>query len=40
MYLIASKVAKEHFVFTDPDGQLYHFSVEGNTIKDGTKVSE
>ena len=31
-------VAKEHFVFTDPDGQLYHFSVEGNTIKDGTKV--
>lgn len=31
-------VAKEHFVFTDPDGQLYHFSVEGNAIKDGTKV--
>ena len=25
-------------MFTDPDGQLYHFSVEGNTIKDGTKV--
>ena len=31
-------VAKEHFVFTDPEGQLYHFSVEGNAIKDGTKV--
>ena len=31
-------VAKEHFVFTDPEGQLYHFSVEGNTIRDGTKV--
>lgn len=31
-------VAKEHFVFTDPEGQLYHFSVEGNAIRDGTKV--
>ena len=31
-------IAKEHFVFTDPEGQLYHFSVEGNAIKDGTKV--
>lgn len=31
-------VAKEHFVFTDPEGQLYHFSVEGNAIKDGTKI--
>ena len=31
-------MAKEHFVFTDPEGQLYHFSVEGNTIRDGTKV--
>ena len=31
-------VAKEHFVFTDSDGQLYHFSVEGNAIRDGTKV--
>ena len=35
---ITPLVAKEHFVFTDPEGQLYHFSVEGNTIKDGTKV--
>merc|ERR1712226_639544 len=32
-------VAKEHFVFTDPEGQLYHFSVEGNTIRDGTKIA-
>ncbi len=31
-------IAKEHFVFTDPEGQLYHFSVEGNAIRDGTKV--
>lgn len=31
--------AKEHFVFTDYNGELYHFSVEGNTIKDGTKIS-
>ncbi len=31
-------VAKEHFVFTDTEGQLYHFSVEGNAIRDGTKV--
>ncbi len=30
--------AKEHFVFTDPLGQLYHFSVEGNAIRDGTKL--
>jgi len=31
-------MAKEHFVFTDPVGQLYHFSVEGNAIRDGTKL--
>ena len=35
---VTQLVAKEHFVFTDPEGQLYHFSVEGNTIRDGTKV--
>ena len=35
---VSQLVAKEHFVFTDPEGQLYHFSVEGNTIRDGTKV--
>ena len=34
----AALIAKEHFVSTDPEGQLYHFSVEGNAIRDGTKV--
>ncbi|XP_070541595.1 WD repeat-containing protein 11-like isoform X2 [Ptychodera flava] len=29
---------KEHFVFTDTNGLLYHFFVEGNTIKDGAKI--
>ncbi|CAL4100716.1 unnamed protein product, partial [Meganyctiphanes norvegica] len=33
-----SSIVKETFVFTDTEGQLYHFSVEGNVIKDGTKV--
>ncbi|KAK7074520.1 WD repeat-containing protein 11 [Halocaridina rubra] len=33
-----TSIAKETFVFTDTEGQLYHFSVEGNVIKDGTKV--
>ncbi|CAH1783668.1 unnamed protein product [Owenia fusiformis] len=30
--------AREHFVFTDADGLLYHFIVEGNMIKDGSKI--
>ncbi len=30
--------AREHFVFTDQDGLLYHFIVEGNMIKDGSKI--
>ncbi|XP_074640587.1 WD repeat-containing protein 11-like isoform X2 [Tubulanus polymorphus] len=30
--------AREHFVFTDSDGLLYHFIVEGNMIKDGSKI--
>lgn len=33
-----TSITKETFVFTDTEGQLYHFSVEGNVIKDGTKV--
>lgn len=33
-----TSIAKETFVFTDTEGQLYHFSVEGNVIRDGTKV--
>jgi len=32
------EVTKEHILLTDHDGQLYHFTVEGNTIKDGTKI--
>jgi len=29
---------KEHILFTDVDSQLYHFSVEGHSIRDGTKI--
>ena len=31
-------LAKEHFVFTDQAGQMYHFSVEGNQVRDGTCI--
>ncbi|KAF0305652.1 WD repeat-containing protein 11 [Amphibalanus amphitrite] len=34
----ARALAKEHFVFTDPTGQMYHFSVEGNQVRDGTRI--
>ncbi|XP_046884968.1 WD repeat-containing protein 11 [Hypomesus transpacificus] len=30
--------AREHFVFTDTDGQVYHMTVEGNTVKDGARI--
>ncbi|XP_075791464.1 WD repeat-containing protein 11 isoform X1 [Pelodiscus sinensis] len=30
--------AREHFVFTDTDGQVYHLSVEGNLIKDSARI--
>ncbi|XP_075072416.1 WD repeat-containing protein 11 [Mixophyes fleayi] len=30
--------AREHFVFTDTDGQVYHITVEGNSVKDGAKI--
>ncbi|MBN3298986.1 WDR11 protein, partial [Amia calva] len=30
--------AREHFVFTDTDGQVYHLTVEGNTVKDGARI--
>ncbi|XP_013381759.1 WD repeat-containing protein 11 isoform X1 [Lingula anatina] len=30
--------SREHFVFTDADGLLYHFIVEGSIIKDGSKI--
>lgn len=32
------EVIKEHIVLTDHDGQLYHFTVEGHTIKDRIKI--
>ena len=31
-------LVKEHFVFTDPAGQMYHFSVEGSQVRDGTRI--
>ncbi|KAK6481905.1 WD repeat-containing protein 11 isoform X1 [Huso huso] len=30
--------AREHFVFTDTDGQVYHLTVEGNSVKDGARI--
>ncbi|XP_069045129.1 WD repeat-containing protein 11 isoform X2 [Lepisosteus oculatus] len=30
--------AREHFVFTDTDGQVYHLTVEGNAVKDGARI--
>ncbi|XP_078500058.1 WD repeat-containing protein 11 isoform X1 [Lissotriton helveticus] len=30
--------AREHFVFTDADGQVYHLTVEGNTVKDSARI--
>ena len=29
---------REHFVCVDQDKLLYHFLVEGTTVKDGSKV--
>jgi len=29
---------REHFVFTDINGLLYHFIVEGNLVRDGSKI--
>jgi len=37
-HLLQAVTAREHFVFTDNDGLLYHFIVEGNVIKDGSKI--
>ncbi|KAJ9582833.1 hypothetical protein L9F63_022829, partial [Diploptera punctata] len=31
-------IAREHFVFSDSESQLYHFSVEGNIVRDGIKI--
>nr|XP_033797128.1 WD repeat-containing protein 11 isoform X1 [Geotrypetes seraphini] len=30
--------AREHFVFTDTDGQVYHLTVEGNSVKDSARI--
>ncbi|XP_017320048.1 WD repeat-containing protein 11 isoform X1 [Ictalurus punctatus] len=30
--------AREHFVFTDTDGQVFHITVEGNTVKEGARI--
>ena len=35
---LQSVTVREHFVFTDSDGLLYHFIVEGSLIKDGSKI--
>lgn len=29
---------KEHFVYTDAEGILYHFLVEGNVFTDASKI--
>ncbi|KAG8325827.1 WD repeat-containing protein 11 [Homalodisca vitripennis] len=31
-------VAKEHLVFSDTESHLYHFSVDGSTVRDGIKI--
>ena len=31
--------SKEHLVFTDVEGTVYHYVVEGTSLKDGSKVS-
>ncbi|XP_069609757.1 WD repeat-containing protein 11 isoform X3 [Ranitomeya imitator] len=30
--------AREHFVFADTDGQVYHLTVEGNSVKDSARI--
>jgi hypothetical protein len=30
---------KEFFVFADPEGNLYHLTVEGSVVKDGARLS-
>uniref|UniRef100_A0A8C4QUC4 WD repeat domain 11 n=1 Tax=Eptatretus burgeri TaxID=7764 RepID=A0A8C4QUC4_EPTBU len=31
-------LAREHFVFTDPSGLIYHFTVEGTGVKEGARI--
>jgi hypothetical protein len=31
-------LGREHLVFSDSESQLYHFSVEGDNVRDGIKI--
>lgn len=37
--LVAGISVKEFFVFSDPDGNLYHLTVDGSVVKDGARLS-
>lgn len=37
--MLAGMSVKEFFVFADPDGNLYHLTVEGSVVKDGARLS-
>lgn len=37
--LLANLSVKEFFVFSDPDGNLYHLTVDGSIVKDGARLS-
>ncbi|XP_075922520.1 WD repeat-containing protein 11 isoform X1 [Petromyzon marinus] len=34
----ATVCAREHFVFTDSNGVIYHFTVEGTSVKEGARI--
>ena len=35
---VSNILTKEHFIYTDSDGSLYHFAVEGNGFVDASKI--
>ena len=37
--MLSGMSVKEFFVFADPDGNLYHLTVEGSVVKDGARLS-
>lgn len=37
--LLTGMSVKEFFVFADPDGNLYHLTVDGSVVKDGARLS-
>ena len=37
--LLPNMNVKEYFVFADPDGNLYHLTVDGSVVKDGARLS-